>query len=159
MRRQLTLFVPAPAAAPLEALRRTVDPVQHGLIAAHVTLCREDELDALEAVRERLRAHRAGPIDLAFGPVEVFHGHGLLLPCVGGREAYRALRKAVLDVAEPRDSSPHVTLAHPRNPRAPGNALLATPGLPRALSVRFQAVHLVEQVDGGPWRELEQFAL
>ncbi|MBE2186447.1 MAG: hypothetical protein IAE99_06720 [Rhodothermales bacterium] len=42
MRRQLTLFVPPPRAEPIETVWRLVDPVQHRLIAAHVTLARGD---------------------------------------------------------------------------------------------------------------------
>ena len=40
---QLTLFVPPPNAELIESVRRLVDPIQHQLIPAHVTLCREDE--------------------------------------------------------------------------------------------------------------------
>jgi hypothetical protein len=47
IRRQLSLYVPEPIATRLEAVRRVLDPVQHALIPAHVTLCRDDELEAL----------------------------------------------------------------------------------------------------------------
>jgi len=159
VRRQLTLFVPAAEARALEALRARLDPVQHGLIAAHVTLCREDELSDLAAIRARLAAGDLPAPALTFAAPEVFDGHGLLLRCVEGREAFRALRARVLGSTAVRDHAPHLTLAHPRNPRAPGNALLATPGLPERLTLTFPEVRLIEQEGARPWVELERFAL
>jgi 2'-5' RNA ligase len=159
VRRQLTLFVPAAEARALEALRARLDPVQRGLIAAHVTLCREDELADLAAVRARLASARLPAPTLTFAAPEVFDGHGLLLRCVEGREAFRGLRERVLGSDAIRDHAPHLTLAHPRNPRAPGNALLATPGLPGRLTVTFREVRLIEQDGARPWVELERFAL
>ena len=158
-RTQLTLLVPEPAASVLEEVRRRVDPAQAALVPAHVTLAREDELTGLDAVRARLRAGRLSPLTLVLGCPEIFGGHGLLLPCTGGRDAYHALRSAVLGAGARGEATPHLTLAHPRNVRAPGNALLETRGLPGAMRVTFRAVHLVEQAGEGPWRKLERFAL
>jgi|GEM_PF-3988953 len=59
-RRHLILFVPAGITASIEALRRFVDPVQHSLIPAHVTLCREDELEAFPGWRDRGRKRGRG---------------------------------------------------------------------------------------------------
>ncbi len=150
-RRQLTLFVPATAAGPLEDVRARVDPVQHRLIAAHVTLCREDDLEDLPEVLARLAAPGPGPLTLTFGPAEAFGGHGLLLPCVAGAAAFRQLREGVLGSARVRDQAPHLTLAHPRNPRAPGNSLAAAAALPAPLTLTFPAVSLIEQAPLEPW--------
>ena len=72
-RRQLTLFVPHAEAAPIEALRATLDPVQHALIAAHVTLCREDELAAsmmgVPLMRTKLAAYAVGAFAGGIGGV------------------------------------------------------------------------------------------
>lgn len=66
IRRQLTLFVPEPRRAHLDALRQTLDPVQASLIGAHVTLCREDEIQDLDPVVmvRRVAAWPHGPLTL-----------------------------------------------------------------------------------------------
>lgn len=141
----------------LEAVRRVVDPVQAGLIAAHVTLCREDELASVDdaELAQRLAASTAPPLALTFGPAERFDGHGLLLPCIAGESAFRELREQVLGIAPVRRQVPHLTLAHPRNPMAPGNSLEhALAALAAPLAITFTTVTLIEQVDRQPWRIL-----
>lgn len=44
VRRQATLYLPSPCSVAVEAVRSRYNPVQAELIAAHVTLCREDEV-------------------------------------------------------------------------------------------------------------------
>lgn len=151
-RRQLTLFVPPDAAAEIEAVRRAVDPVQHALIAAHVTMAREDELEGLDDLPARLTAfRRGGPISLTFGPAEAFGGHGLLLPCIHGESAFHDRRRDLLGPSPVRRHPPHLTLAHPRNPIAPGNRLDAARRLAPALRIPFPSIALIEQTDGSPW--------
>jgi uncharacterized protein len=149
---QLTLFVPEPDAIAIEAVRRVLDPVQHGLIAAHVTLCREDELDHVHELLERLRESPPPALDLTFGRAEASEGHGILLPCIGGAADYQSLRAAVLGHRAVRAASAHITLAHPRNPRAPGNDIATALRLPSPLRIRFDTVALIEQRDGSAWR-------
>lgn len=151
-RRQLSLFVPRDAVTDIEAIRRLADPVQSRLIPAHVTLCREDEIGAigLPDLQARL-GHARGPITLRFGPPERFGGHGILMPCIGGTEEFQSLRDLVLAVRGARPHAPHLTLAHPRNPKLPGNDLRTAAPLRSGLSVTFDAVQLIEQVDDAPW--------
>lgn len=161
-RAQLSLWVPPPVASAIDAVRQVVDPVQARLIPAHVTLCRDEELDALAP--EDVRAHLAaspwrGALSLRFGPAERFGEHGILLPCAAGEDAFRALRAAALGAAPAREQRPHLTLAHPRNPRAPGNALDAAAALPVPMEVRFTEVHWIEQHDGDAWSVRASFAL
>lgn len=160
-RSQLTLFVPPPAKTLLEAVRVEVDPVQHGLIAAHVTLCREDELAGLEeeAFRSRLWDPRAREIRLEFGPAETFSTHGLWLPCVRGAEAFQVLRRHLLGREDIRQAQAHITLAHPRNPRAEKNSLAAASRIPGGLSIHFPVVSLIEQNHGGKLEVREEFPL
>jgi hypothetical protein len=151
---QLSLFLPPAYGAQLDALRRVLDPVQAALIPAHVTLCREDELEGLapEVIGERLRA--AAPLTLAFGRAIAFDGHGLMLPCEHGAPAYHALRARVLEGRPVREAAPHVTLAHPRNPRAPGNDPRLAASLPVPLVVTFGDARLVRSEHGAPWQVL-----
>lgn len=161
VRRQLSLYVPEPAAAPIEAVRRVLDPVQHALIPAHVTLCRDDEAATLvmPAVARELAGADVQPITLVFGRAIVFDGHGVLLPCTSGEGEFSWLRKRVLGVVPIHKPVPHITLAHPRNPRSPGNDLDHALSLAPAITVTFPAINLIEQIDGGAWRVLDQFDL
>jgi hypothetical protein len=156
---QLSLYLPSVPGAHLDALRRVLDPVQAALIPAHVTLCREDELDGLApaVIGERLRA--AAPLTLAFGRATTFDGHGLMLPCEAGAAAYHALRARVLEGRPVREAAPHVTLAHPRNPRASGNDPRLVASLPVPLAVTFTDARLVRSEHGGPWHVLATFPL
>ena len=153
-RRQLTLFVPLGAAAALEAIRRRVDPVQHQLIPAHVTLCRDEELAgrSIADIRADLALIRQPSLTLQFGPVETFAGHGVLLPCIAGELAFHKLRVAVLRSEDVRPHRPHITLAHPRNPRTAANVASAYASLTSLLTITFECVSLIEQVDGRPWQ-------
>ncbi|HEY1092457.1 MAG TPA: 2'-5' RNA ligase family protein [Burkholderiaceae bacterium] len=160
-RNQLTLFVPPSQAVEIERVRSVVDPIQFNLIAAHVTLAREDEfdLDGVEALKARLQASALGPLVLSFGAPQIFSGHGILLPCTAGEREFRALRQAVLGVASVRHQEPHITLAHPRNPRASGNTLAKVTAQAQQLTLSFTSICLIQQQDGAPWRVLERFPL
>jgi 2'-5' RNA ligase len=156
IRRQLSLFVAEPAASRLEALRAVLDPVQQSLIPVHATLAREDELAFVfeEDLQARLHALREPGLRLRFGAAEAFFEHGILLPCIQGAERFDALRARLLSGLD-KPLAPHITLAHPRNPRAPGNCLAAVlEALPAPLDLAFDSLNLVEQHDGGPWRVL-----
>ena len=158
---QLTLFLSGPAAERVEAVRRVLDPVQFKLIPAHVTLCREDELEELRPLllQRRLKASGIGPLNLVFGPAEEFSTHGVLLPCISGEEEFRALREAVLGTTVMRSQQPHITLAHPRNPKAPGNNPTAAAALGSGLKARLASVCRVQQDGGEPWQVLQRLPL
>ena len=153
-RRQLTLFVPPAAAAALEAIRRRVDPVQHRLIPVHVTLCRDEDL--LDRPMAELGAELAlihqPRLTLQFGTVESFAGHGVLLPCIAGESAFHRLRVALLRSEDIRPHRPHITLAHPRNPRTTDNVASTYASLTPTLTITFESISLIEQVDGQPWQ-------
>lgn len=161
LRRQLSLFVPGNSAEELEAVRRIVDPVQSGLIPAHVTLCREDEIGqlSLSEIQARLSNPKLEPITLRFGQAEAFLGHGILLNCIGGLNEFQALREQILGSREIRAHQPHITLAHPRNPKAPGNSLSAISSLRLPISIQFDQVSVIEQEGRESWRSLQSFLL
>jgi hypothetical protein len=159
VRRQLTLFVPTGIVPWLEPLRHDVDPVQSALIAAHVTLCREDEIAGLNFTTLRERLSQASPLTLVFDAPRRVDGHGLLLPCVAGAPAFQQLRAQALDCNTIRTSDAHITLAHPRNPRAAGNVDERVHALPVPLTVTFPSVALIEQHDARPWETMESVEL
>ena len=160
-RTQLSLYVPQSLSAELEALRRLLDPIQAHLIPAHVTLCREHELANLApaVIRSRLAAAEARHITLRFGRPESFHEHGILLPCIEGEAEFQELRWWLLGSREVRRQVPHITLAHPRNPRSPGNSLFTAGFLEGNLIITFACVRRIQQEGSEPWQVLEQYAL
>lgn len=159
IRRQLSLYLPQEIGQKLDAVRSLLDPIQTRLIPPHVTLCREDELTDLPSVMGRIGEAPLDRLDLHFGTAESFGGHGWLLPCIGGEDQFRRLRAHLLASSQVREQRPHITLAHPRNPRAPGNIASNLYALPEVLEVSCRTVNLIEQVDGGVWRVLESHEL
>ncbi|WP_396201376.1 2'-5' RNA ligase family protein [Gemmatimonas sp.] len=160
-RRQLTLFVPDAAARAIEAVRARLDPIQHHLIPAHVTLCREDELTgwSADALRQRLADADVAPLTLTFGPAASFAGHGVRQPCIDGEPGFHALRARLLGDRAVRRPEPHLTLAHPRNPRAPHNVAATFADVTAPISLTFTTVCLVEQTGHEPWRVLDTYPL
>ena len=138
-----------------------MDPIQAALIAAHVTLCREDEIQQLDptAVFSRVVAWARGPLHLAFGGPRVFNGHGVLLPCEHGSVEFQLLRQWILQDQCARDHVAHLTLAHPRNPKAAGNTATTLAAFPHALALQFPAVALIEQYGSAKWRILQEATL
>lgn len=161
LRAQLSMYVPRDDAFELEAIRLLVDPVQSRLIPAHVTLCRESELAEISEIElaRRLAASHLKPITLRFGPAEVFDGHGILLRCIEGEGEFQALREHVLGSRKIMAQAPHITLAHPRNPKSPGNSLSNTAQLPEVHSFSFSMVCLIKQQEDEPWTVIQEFQL
>jgi hypothetical protein len=158
---QLSLYVPAPVGTGLDKIRRRLDPIQAGLIPAHVTLAREDELADLApaALGTRFAAPQAAIITLGFGPAEPFQGHGLLLPCTRGEADFDALRRWLLGSHWRRRQAPHITLAHPRNPKSAGHDIAIAQTLARELIITFTEAWRSRQVGSDPWQPLEQYPL
>ena len=157
-RTQLSLFVPPSISADIEKVRRLLDPVQAALIPAHVTLCREDELEEVD-LESPMSIIGAGSLTLKFGAPEVFAGHGVLLPCIEGEDRFGQLRRRVLGDRTIRQQAPHLTLAHPRNPRAPQNLPENLAAVPRGLVITFTHVQLIRQEGTAPWQIIAAHAL
>jgi 2'-5' RNA ligase len=159
LRKQLSMYVPENVAEDIEAVRKTVDPIQSRLIPAHITLCREDELGDLSKLKTRLSSIPFKPLTLRFGKSETFSGHGLLLNCIEGADDFRLLREYLLDSKNIRNQTPHITLAHPRNPKSAGNLVSAAAVLPAVITINFPAIYLIEQKASEPWRILARYHL
>jgi 2'-5' RNA ligase len=158
---QLSLFVPPSSAARLEQARHLLDPVQAKLIPAHVTLCREDELQDIDlaTLGSMVASSGAGPISLKFGDPEVFQGHGVLLPCIEGVEGFHEVRCRILGSSRVRPHAPHITLAHPRNPRSPQNSPANFGAIPAGLVITFTEIQHIMQEAAMPWHVIATHAL
>ena len=153
---QLSLFVSGPFQQELERIRVLVDPVQSALIPAHVTLCREEEVELLSSAATPSKLEAESHLALRFGAPKRCGSHGIILPCIDGEERYSQLRQRLLGPYAKR-SEPHITMAHPRNPRASGNKLEAvTLALP-ATVVFDRAVLIKQGAMNEAWQIIEEF--
>ena len=159
IRKQLSMYIPNNAAKDIEEVRKVVDPIQSSLIPAHITLCREDELCDLSKLKDKLSNIRFKPLTLSFGNLEVFSGYGLRLNCIEGEEEFCFLRESLLGSKNIRNQKPHITLAHPRNPKSTGNSLGNTSKLPKIIKITFPTIYLIEQEESEPWQLLERYEL
>lgn len=160
-RLQLSLFVPENSSAAIEEIRSRYNPVQYELIAAHVTLCREDELAPLEAILKNLDQLDFPAFTISFNrPVRFDHGKGLLLPA-RDNTVFQGLRKGVLKgiADQPRIHVPHLTLMHPRNSICTDITFNEILHVPLPDSFQFNCISLIEQVNGSVWVTKKEWPL
>jgi hypothetical protein len=153
-RRQATLYLPPPHAAAIDRLRLAYNPVQHGLIRAHVTLCREDEVGDWDEVTRRLRTSAPIAVTLAFG-APVRDGNLVYLPGVGSTASFDQLRTTLLSRpgAVVRKHEPHITLIHPRNGACSEGVFAAIVDSCVPFTATFREVTLITQINGGVWED------
>ena len=161
IRRQLTLFVSEKSEI-IERIRAEFNPVQYNLIPAHVTLCREDEIEPIAKIIENLYSIKLmAPIQIQLNCAQRFaDGKGVLIPAQGENLAFQELRKSVLGLGEfPREHQPHLTLMHPRSSTCTDEIFerIKEAELPTELS--FDKIHLIEQTNGGKWNILKEFSI
>ena len=162
IRRQLTLFVEPSDAISIEQVRQEYNPIQFELIKAHVTLCREDEIENLEKVKSNILSLTQTGIEISFGKVERFDsGKGLFLPAKGDNKEFEELRRQVLNglIDNPRKQVAHITLMHPRNSVCTDAIFKQVGEINLPTSLRFRKISIIEQKDGGKWKILEEFEL
>lgn len=159
---QLTLFVDEKQSATIEKIRREFNPVQYDLIKCHVTLCREDELEKIEAVMQNLIGLKHGPITIEFGKVVRFsEGKGLMIPAFGVNESFQKLRENILKgiIKHPSRQEPHITLMHPRNSICTDAIFEQVNVHELPHKIEFSKISLIEQEIGKQWHILEEFEL
>jgi len=158
IRRQLTLFVDSEA---IELIRFKFNRQQFDLIAAHVTLCREDEIENLEAVLENLKDLKFQQhLSLKFRLPERFDdGKGVYMPSAENNPEFDALRKVILcGITEnPRKHLPHITLMHPRNSACTDIIFNEIRNIHLPLEMKFDKVSLIEQRHDSAWCIVEEF--
>jgi hypothetical protein len=157
-RRQLSLFLPAPDGAVIDSVRQRLDPLQHAIIPAHVTLCRDPEIEPWQQFRSRLPSLAEVDVTLSFGGPTRLSDGCVLLPVVGSTAAYDSLRRAILGEQFSKHT-PHITLLHPRNALGKAVDLVALSVQPLPTRIRFNAISVIEQVNGGAWNVVERFGV
>lgn len=161
-RRQLTLFLEGQEAEAVETVRWAFNPLQYELIKAHVTLCREDEIEPLEKVMGNLTNLKLGRFAVDFGEVIRFsEGKGVLIPAIGDNVQFHKLREHILKgiIGKPRKHEPHITLMHPRNSICTDELFEYIQKHPFPNRVTFSKISLIEQKQGKEWVVLKEFYL
>lgn len=162
IRKQLTLFIRDKSEI-IEKIRKQFNPIQHKIISAHVTLCREDEISSLDRVLKNLKTLKeASPLKINFDQIERFEdGKGVWLPASIEDNKFYRLRTKILKgvIDDPRQLRPHVTLMHPRNSVCTDKIFeqLKMYELPSELI--FDEISLIEQKSGGQWVTIEKFKI
>lgn len=161
-RKQLTLFL-RDQNDTIEKIRTEFNPIQQQLIAAHVTLCREDEIEPLELVLQNIKAIVLDqPLSIAFHPIERFeNGKGVFLPAATNNDAFHELRKKVLKGLNdmPRIHSPHLTLMHPRNSSCTDEIFEKIKQYELPTMLYFDQISLIEQKYNEKWVVIDQFPI
>jgi hypothetical protein len=164
IRRQLTLFVSPDDAKAIEKVRQEFNPLQFELIKAHVTLCREDEIERLEQVVSNLikLTKTKKKLSIEFDKVARFdNGKGLFLPATKENNEFDTLRKQVLSriIDYPRKQEAHITLMHPRNSTCTDEVFTQVERMRLPTKLSFGTISLIEQKDGGKWKVLQEFSM
>jgi 2'-5' RNA ligase len=154
-RLQATLFLGENSL--VEAIRNEFNPAQAALIAAHVTLCREDEVADWDEFSKQCHELKPLVLELEFGP-PVRNGDLVYLPCVNGIGDFDELRRALLG-AEARKHNAHITLMHPRNSVCNDSIFEEIRSRLKPFAHRFLSISLIRQESGGVWETLETIEL
>lgn len=161
-RRQLALFADKKAAKEIEDTRKRFNPEQYRLIDAHVTLCREDEIEDIAIVLDNLEKLDSAKIRIQFGQATKFdNGLGVLLPALGDNEQFHQLRLKVLNGlgTTVHRHQPHITLMHPRNSICTDEIFRTIRDADFPKVMIFEKISLIEQGNGGKWQTLKTYTL
>lgn len=159
LRRQITLFVPGSERSRIDAIRQRYNPAQFALIAAHVTLCRDEEVLEWSVLQARARQMAFIDISLSFGP-PVQDDNFVYLPAVGPTDDFHELRVRILDDEHCRRQDPHITLVHPRNGTCTATQFETIRSfIGSEFTVPFRGLTFIEQFAGAPWRRVCSFPI
>lgn len=145
----------------IEDIRAEFNPVQFNLIPAHVTLCREHEIEPIENLVQKLRSIKwRKPLRIEFDQIERFNdGKGVLMPTKNPKPQFDELRELILIGLnnKPEKYFAHITLMHPRNSTCTDEIFdrLLKYRIPGELF--FDKISLIEQREGGKWCVVEEF--
>ncbi|CAN5241134.1 hypothetical protein BH20ACI2_BH20ACI2_12020 [soil metagenome] len=150
MRRQLTLFLPLAHRVVVDPIRQRLDPLQHAIVPAHVTLCRDEELTPWQGLSQNLANLGPFAITLQFGEPQVLSDGCVLLRPSHGAEEYQHLRRSILGPLAKHHGA-HITLLHPRNVAGVTYNLAEINHALIGLTITFRTISLIEQHGAGPW--------
>ena len=159
---QLTLFVKPEDAKVIEFVRKKFNPEQYNLIKSHVTLCREDEIENLNAVLNNLKQLKHTKFSIEFGkPIRFHDGKGVYLQSQEFPEDFHNLRKEILKgiISTPRIPDAHITLIHPRKGTCTDEIFDEIKNIPFQKQLNFDTKSLIEQEIGKKWNIIEEFKL
>lgn len=148
--------------AAIESIRQKFNPHQFRLIKAHVTLCREDEIEPIEAVLFNLTNKVLPKISIGFGrAIRFSEGNGVLLPANENAHSFRSLRNQILHgiIEAPKNHEPHITLMHPRNSTCTDDIYQQIANIILPSFITFERISLIEQLDQGKWKIIQEFDL
>lgn len=157
IRKQLTLFVPKKYSEMIELVRSKFNPKQRELIDAHITLCREDEIEDLEKVLENLSKIKNTEIIISFGKPEKFSDEKGIFLVAKNSIVFDELRGKI--ISNPRKQIPHITLLHPRNSEYSDEIFEQIKKIEFPEEIEFKTISLIEQTDGGKWITLKEFKI
>ena len=139
----------------VDAVRQRFDPRQHSIIPAHMTLCRDEETDALVRAGLPLHVPDAVDVQLALGAPQRRSDGCVLLPVLGSTKPFDALRRQLLGT-QCGTLVPHITLMHPRNVASTEDDLARIRALRLPVALRLTELLLIEQRDGGAWHIMQR---
>lgn len=155
-RKQITLFVPEPFRSQIDPIRQRFNLVQYSLIAAHVSLCREDEVNDWATIQATARQITSINISLSFG-TPTRENNLVYLPVVGSTNDFDELRRRILDDANCRKQQPHITLIHPRNGTCSIQQFELICELAKEWTITFHNLTFIKKIGDSPWRNLCTF--
>ena len=157
-RKQLTLFLKEEESAPIERIRRKFNRQQYDLIGSHITLCKEDEIEDLDAVLYQL-SHLEFPVfEVLLGtPIRFYEGKGVFIPVMDTSDHLTLMRKQILPIS--RVMEPHITIMHPRNSTCTDKIFEEILETPIPIKVTIDQISLIEQELGEKWHVLQTFDL
>ncbi|WP_434036179.1 2'-5' RNA ligase family protein [Formosa sp. 4Alg 33] len=160
LRQQFTLFIEE-SSENIEKIRATYNPEQYHLIPCHITLFREDEIDSIAKLIERISTiNLEKPLRIALnGPERFANGRGVFLPANNKNTEFKALRECILGTHLIHEQHPHVTLMHPRNSACTESIFLEIKKQDLPTELFFNKISLIEQINGGKWKVLDEYPI
>ncbi|MFB9053816.1 2'-5' RNA ligase family protein [Formosa undariae] len=160
IRKRLTLFIEK-SSENIEKIRATYNPEQFHLIPCHITLCRENEIEPISKIIERITSiNLEKPLRIALnGPERFANGRGVFLPTTNKNTEFKALRERILGIPLIREQQPHVTLMHPRNSTCTEAIFTEIKKQDLPTELFFNKISLIEQINNGKWKVVDEYAI
>ncbi|MEO5983876.1 MAG: 2'-5' RNA ligase family protein [Ferruginibacter sp.] len=162
IRRQLTLFLEQNDAEIIEKVRQLFNPRQFELINAHITLCREDEIENIEQVILNISELKESEIIFQLGKPKRFdEGNGVYIKIQNGGKKFNNLRQELLRgvINNPREQIPHITLMHPKNSICTDDNFEKISNEKFPASICFKKIYLIGQNYDEKWNVIKLFNL